>query len=381
MKKLDFIRPNLEIDNQFNDDPTYCKLRVSPLERGYGQTIGNSLRRVLISSLPGAAIVAVSINDVEHEFTTVPGVREDVTEIILNLKTVVFTINSEKDKVGEFEVDGRVYETIFDVENNTEEELVVTAGSINTNFSQVIPTSEENYMPEVTIVNPDQPLFTLAKGAKVTMKLRIRKGVGYVNADENKVFCKEGNSRIIGLIPIDSIFTPVKKCRYEVVKTRYEDNFNCDLLTIEVWTNGSMAPTDALSLAAQFLKEHFEVIVGLNEEIQEKAFMTQKEEKPSNKKLDQKIEDLDLSVRSYNCLKRANINTVGELTQKTEEEMMKVRNLGRKSLKEVIQKLNEIGLSLRNSDGYFDEDEDDEDEYDNTSEDVIEDDYEDEDEE
>lgn len=380
MKQLDFIRPNLEIDNQFSDDPSYCKLRVSPLERGYGQTIGNSLRRVLISSLPGAAIVAVSINDVEHEFTTVPGVREDVTEIILNLKTVVFTINKEKDMVGEFEVDGRVYETIFDVENNTDDELVVTAGDINTNFEQVIPVSEESYMPEVTIVNPEQPLFTLAKGAKVTMKLRIRKGVGYVNADENKVFCKEGNSRIIGLIPIDSIFTPVKKCRYEVVKTRYEDNFNCDLLTIEVWTNGSMAPVDALSLAAQFLKEHFDVIAGLNKEIQEKAHIQQQEEKPSNKKLDQKIEDLDLSVRSYNCLKRANINTVGELTQRTEEEMMKVRNLGRKSLKEVIQKLNEIGLSLRNSDGYFDDDEDDE-EYDDDSEVVIEDNYDDEDEE
>ena len=197
MKKLDFIRPNLEIDNQFSDDPSYCKLRVSPLERVYGQTIGNSLRRVLISSLPGAAIVAVSINDVEHEFTTVPGVREDVTEIILNLKNVVFTINSEKDTVGEFEVDGRVYETIFDVENNTNDELVVCAGEINKNFIQVIPTSEEAYMPEVTIVNPDQPLFTLAKGAKVTMKLRIRKVLVMLTLMKIKYFVKKA---IAGLL-------------------------------------------------------------------------------------------------------------------------------------------------------------------------------------
>lgn len=361
MKKLDFIRPNLEIDDQFSFDPNYCKLRVTPLERGYGQTIGNSLRRVLLSSLPGAAAVAVSINDVAHEFSTVPGVREDVTEIILNIKNIVFTINSDQDKIGEFGVDGRVYESTFVVENKEKDELIVTAADINTNFVQVIPQSEEQYMPEVKVINGAQPILTLAPGAKVTIKLRIRKGVGYVNADENKVFCKDGTNRIIGLIPIDSIFTPVKKCRYEVVKTRYEDNFNCDLLTIEVWTNGSIVPTDALSLAAQFLQEHFAVIVGLNEFIKEKEFMTQKEEKVSNKKLDQKIEDLDLSVRSYNCLKRANINTVGELTQKTEEEMMKVRNLGRKSLKEVILKLNEIGLSLKNSEGLsFDDDEDEE---------------------
>ena len=365
MKQLDFITPNLEIDNEYITDKNYCKLYVKPLERGYGQTLGNSLRRVLLSSLPGAAAVAVSINDVEHEFSTVPGVREDVTEIILNLKKVVFTINAEKDKVGEYGVDGKVFESTFEIENpkGNNEEIYITAKDINLNFKQVLPAEGEGYMPEVTVVNPDQVIATLAPGAKVTMTLRIRKGVGYVNADENKVFCKEGNNRIIGLIPIDSIFTPVTKCRYEVQKTRYEDNFNCDLLTLEVWTNGSIVPSDAISLAAEFLKEHFAVIVGLNEYIKEKEFMVQKEEKVSNQKLDQKIEDLDLSVRSYNCLKRANINTVGELAQKSEEEMMKVRNLGRKSLKEVVLKLNEIGLGLRNSEGYqstlnFDDDDD-----------------------
>ena len=247
------------------------------------------------------------------------------------------------------------------IKNN--EEITITAGDINLNFQQVLPVTDAPYMPQVTVVNPDQYIATLAPGAKVTFTVRIRKGVGYVNADENKIFAKEGNNRIIGLIPIDSIFTPVTKCRYEVQKTRHEDNFNCDLLTLEVWTNGSIVPTDAISLAAEFLKEHFAVIVGLNEYIKEKEFMIQTEEKPSNKKLDQKIEDLDLSVRSYNCLKRANINTVGELTQKTEEEMMKVRNLGRKSLKEVVQKLNEIGLNLKNSEGLIFDDEDDNDEY------------------
>ena len=363
MKQLDFITPNLEIDQEYITDSNYCKLYVKPLERGYGQTLGNSLRRVLLSSLPGAAAVAVSINGVEHEFSTVPGVREDVTEIILNLKNVVFTIDAEKDKLGEYGVDGRIYESTFVKENplDNNEEITITAGDINLNFQQVLPVSDAPYLPQVTVVNPDQHIATLAPGAKVTMTVRIRKGVGYVNADENKVFAKEGNNRIIGLIPIDSIFTPVTKCRYEVQKTRYQDNFNCDLLTLEVWTNGSIVPTDAISLAAEFLREHFAVIVGLNEYIKEKEFMIQTEEKPSNKKLDQKIEDLDLSVRSYNCLKRANINTVGELTQKTEEEMMKVRNLGRKSLKEVVQKLNEIGLNLKNSEGLsFDDDDEDE---------------------
>mgnify|MGYP003466326741 CR=1 FL=1 len=367
MKKLDFIRPNLEIDNEFNTDPNYCKLIVKPLERGYGQTLGNSLRRVLLSSLPGAAAVAVSINDVEHEFSTVPGVKEDVTEIILNLKKVVFTINAEDDEKGVFSVDERVYETSFEIKNPVEnnEEIELKASDINLNFVEVLPNNESGYMPNVVVVNGDAHIATLAPGANVKVTLRIKKGVGYVNADENKVYCKEGNSRIIGLIPIDSIFTPITKCRYEVVKTRFQDNFNCDKLTLEVWTNGSIIPTNAISLAAKFLSEHFNVIVGLNEYIKEKEFMIQKEEKPVNIKLDLKIEDLDLSVRSYNCLKRANINTVGELISKTDEEMMKVRNLGRKSLKEVIQKLNEIGLELKPSEGrtidFDDEDFEDED--------------------
>ena len=361
MKNLDFIRPNLEIDEQYSSEKDYCKLCIEPLERGYGQTLGNSLRRVLLSSLPGAAAVAVSINGIEHEFSTVPGVKEDVTEIILNLKKVVFTINAEDDEKGVFAVDDRIYESSFEIKNPVEnnEEVEIKASDINLNFVEVLPNNESGYMPNVVVVNGDAHIATLAPGADVKVTLRIKKGVGYVNADENKVYCKEGNNRIIGLIPIDSIFTPITKCRYEVVKTRFQDNFNCDKLTLEVWTNGSIIPTNAISLAAKFLSEHFNVIVGLNEYIKEKEFMIQKEEKPVNIKLDLKIEDLDLSVRSYNCLKRANINTVGELISKTDEEMMKVRNLGRKSLKEVIQKLNEIGLSLKHSEGYHSLDDDD----------------------
>ena len=354
MKKLDFIRPNLEIDEQYSSEKDYCKLYIEPLERGYGQTLGNSLRRVLLSSLPGAAAVAVSINGIEHEFSTVPGVREDVTEIILNLKKVVFTINEEEDKKGIFNVDERIYESTVEITNPVEnnEEICIKAKDINLNFVEVLPDAESGYQPQVKVVNEEEHIATLAPGAKVVMTIRIRKGVGYVNADENKVFCKDGNSRIIGLIPIDSIFTPVKKCRYEVVKTRYQDNFNCDKLTLEVWTNGSIVPTNAISLAAKFLSEHFNVIVGLNEYINEKEFMIQTEEKPVNKQLDQKVEDLNISIRAYNCLKRANINTVGDLIQKTVEELMKVRNLGRKSLKEILQELNALGLSLKNSEGF-----------------------------
>ena len=354
MKKLDFIRPNLEIDEQYSSEKDYCKLYIEPLERGYGQTLGNSLRRVLLSSLPGAAAVAVSINGIEHEFSTVPGVREDVTEIILNLKKVVFTINEEEDKKGIFNVDERIYESTVEITNPVEnnEEICIKAKDINLNFVEVLPDAESGYQPQVKVVNEEEHIATLAPGAKVVMTIRIRKGVGYVNADENKVFCKDGNSRIIGLIPIDSIFTPVKKCRYEVVKTRYQDNFNCDKLTLEVWTNGSIVPTNAISLAAKFLSEHFNVIVGLNEYINEKEFMVQTEEKPVNKQLDQKVEDLNISIRAYNCLKRANINTVGDLIQKTVEELMKVRNLGRKSLKEILQELNALGLSLKNSEGF-----------------------------
>lgn len=362
MRRIEFIKPELKIneDVQVNTD-NYCKLKLSPLERGYGMTIGNSLRRVLLSSLPGAAIVAISIEGVEHEFCAVEGIREDVTEIILNLKKVVFTINADKNEVGDFGDQDQTYrleliESLPTIEAQrkagvAEEELVyskvITAGDINTASTE-----------DIVVVNKDQEIATLAAGGSIKMELFVRNGVGYVNADENKKFCKEGNNRVIGRLPIDSIFTPVVRCKYDVTKTRHGDNFDCDQLIIEVWTNGSIKATNALSLASKFLIEHFMVVQNLNVELEQRKYMIENEEKVVDSKLDEKIEDLNLSVRSYNCLKRANINTVGELTQKTEEEMMKVKNLGRKSLKEVVQKLREIGLDLKNSSTLFDDDSD-----------------------
>ena len=365
MRTIKFIRPELKFVNDLgNEDPNYCKITLSPLERGFGMTIGNALRRVLLSSIPGAAIVSINIEGVTHEFCAVPNVREDVTEIILNLKNIIFTINFDKNERGDYNDDNELCRLELEVslpsieeqkkagvkEEDLEYTRVITASDISLNSTEVIE-----------IINGDQPIATLSAGGTFKMEMFIRNGVGYVNAEENKRFCKEGNNRIIGLLPIDSIFTPITKCRYDVTKTRFEDNFDCDLLTLEVWTNGSIKATNALSMAAKFLNEHFAIIENLNTLIKQNEYMAQKEETVTNSKLDRKIEDLDLSVRSYNCLKRANINTVGELTQKTEEEMMKVRNLGRKSLKEVVQKLRDIGLDLKNSTGasFLDDDDDD----------------------
>lgn len=373
-KEINFLRPTVKVEDYHDffanqevevetvqeiaeDQRNYCKLVIRPLERGYGMTIGNSLRRVLLSSIPGAAIVAIEINGVQHEFTALDGIYEDVTEIILNLKNIVFTINPDKDAKGDFGDENELIKLYLNVQAPTEAEqtkkgvapkdvvkqMVVTAGDIDIAATEM-----------VSVINPDQKIATLYAGASLNMVLYIRKGVGYVSADENKRFCKEGNNRIIGLLPIDSIFTPVTRCRYDVTKTRHEDSFNYDELVLEVWTNGSIKAVDAVALASTFLIDHYKAIAtSLNEFVPNVSFMTQKEEKVTNDKLDKKIEDLDLSVRSYNCLKRANINTVGELTQKTEEEMMKVRNLGRKSLKEVVLKLREIGLDLKSSSGMY----------------------------
>ena len=372
MRRVEFIKPELKINEDVvNVSDNYCKLVLSPLERGYGMTLGNSLRRVLLSSLPGAAIVAIDIEGVQHEFCAINGVREDVTEIILNLKKVVFTINADKNETGDFGNQDEIYriELITSLPSVSEQlakgvaedevvyEKVIYAGDINCDSTE-----------DIQVVNKDQEIATLSAGGSLKMELFVRNGVGYVNADENKKFCKENGQRVIGRLPIDSIFTPVVKCNYDVAKTRYEDNFDCDQLTVEVWTDGSIKATNALSLASKFLIEHFMVIQNLNVELENKKYMLESEEKVVDSKLDKKIEDLTLSVRSYNCLKRANINTVGELTQKTEEEMMKVKNLGRKSLKEVVQKLREIGLDLKNSSTLFDDDEDDEESYDSSEE-------------
>ena len=330
---FDFNKPNIEIA-ELSEDKRYGKFVVEPLERGYGTTLGNSLRRIMLSSLPGAAISHVKIDGVLHEFSSIPGVKEDVTEIIMNLKSLAIKNTSETDepKTAYIEFEG---------------EGVVTAADIQVDS-------------DIEIMNPETVIATLNGGvdSKLYMELTIVKGRGYVSSDKNK-----NDELPIAVIPIDSIFTPVERCKYEVSKTRYLDNFDCDQLILEVWTDGSVLATNAVALAAKFLYEHFLVVSNLNTLIQEKEYMVQQEEKSTNTKLDWKIEDLNLSVRSYNCLKRANINTVGELTLKTEEEMMKVRNLGRKSLKEVVQKLREIGLDLKNSTSLFDDDDfDDEDE-------------------
>ena len=374
MKRIEFIRPTLELVPLEDGiiDNYYCKLKVTPLERGYGMTLGNSLRRVLLSSLPGAAAVAVQIDGVSHEFCAVDGIREDVTEIILNIKNIIFTINADKNESGDYGDQDKTFEVRLTTSlPSIEAQVKAGVKEEDLVYSKVVTASmiDLTSTEDIKVVNGDQAICTLSAGASLNMVLLVRNGVGYVSATENKVFCKDVHSRANGFLPIDSIFTPVERCKYEVSKTRYLDNFDCDQLILEVWTDGSVVATNAVALAAKFLYEHFAVISNLNVLIQEKEYLVQQEEKSTNTKLDCKIEDLNLSVRSYNCLKRANINTVGELTQKTEEEMMKVRNLGRKSLKEVVQKLREIGLDLKNSTSLFDDDDEDFEDEDTSSDD------------
>lgn len=310
---IEIEKPRIETV-EISDDATYGKFVVEPLERGYGTTLGNSLRRILLSSLPGAAITSVQINGVLHEFSTVDGVYEDVTTIILNLKRLALKIYSDEEKTLEIDVNG---------------EGVVTAGSIT-------------HDSDVEILNPDLHIATLAKGSKLQMKLVAKRGRGYVPAEGNK-----REDLPIGVIPIDSIYTPITRVNYQVENTRVGQVANFDKLTLDVWTDGSIRPEEAVSLGAKILTEHLNIFVGLTDQAQKAEIMVEKEEDQKEKVLEMTIEELDLSVRSYNCLKRAGINTVQELANKSEEDMMKVRNLGKKSLEEVQEKLDELGLSLR----------------------------------
>ncbi len=359
MRKFEFIRPQAEVEASSSDN--YGKFTISPLERGYGITLGNALRRVLLSSMPGVAIVAMEIEGVQHEFMGIPGVVEDVTEIILNLKNVVFTIDEDK----LFQVMSPESNELYEIEIVAKGPKVITAGDLQMSS-------------ELTVVNKDAVIATLAENGEFKARFYARRGIGYVSAEENKVFCKEKNGGVIvNRIAIDSIYTPITKCRYDVVKTRVGDDVDYDALTLEVWTNDSIKASDAVSLASKFLIDHFNIVANLNEVLATKSYMYEPEKTIADKKREKKIEELDLSVRSYNCLKRAGINTVGELVQKTEEEMMRVRNLGRKSLKEVIQKLHEINLELKHSyDSDYDDsdsnilDMDDEEEYDDYNEDA-----------
>ena len=298
-------------------DSSYGKYIIEPLERGYGTTLGNSLRRVLLSSLPGTAVTSIRINGVQHEFSTIPGVKEDVTEIVLNVKSIIARLHSEGAKTVYIEAVG---------------EGVVTAGDIKTDA-------------EVEVLNPEQPIATLEPDGALSMELTFDHGRGYVSADKNK-----NPQTAIGTIPVDSIYTPVLKVNYSVENTRVGNQTDYDKLTIEVWTDNTITARDAVSLGAKILCDHFTLFTDLSDTVGNNPTVVEKTEQQRDKVLEMTIEELDLSVRSFNCLKRANINTVEDLISKTQDEMIKVRNLGRKSLEEVEHKLSAMGLSLADED-------------------------------
>ena len=317
---FDFNKPNIEIA-ELSEDKRYGKFVVEPLERGYGTTLGNSLRRIMLSSLPGAAVSQVKIEGVLHEFSSIPGVKEDVTEIIMNIKSLAIKNTSETNEAKtayiEFEGEG-----------------VVTAADIQVD-------------PDIEIMNPDLVIAHLNGGAdsKLYMELTITKGRGYVSADKNK-----NDDLPIGVIAVDSIYTPVERVNLSIQNTRVGQITDYDKLTLDVYTNGTLAPDEAVSLAAKVLSEHLSLFIDLSEIADKTEIMVEKEESEKEKVLEMNIDELELSVRSFNCLKRAGINTVEELTNKTSEDMMKVRNLGRKSLEEVLAKLKELGLQLSSGD-------------------------------
>ena len=315
---FDFERPNIEV-TEISEDKKYGRFVVEPLERGYGITLGNSLRRIMLSSLPGAAVSQIKIEGVLHEFSSIPGVKEDVTEIIMNIKSLAIKNNSESSdaKTGYIEFEG---------------EGVVHASDIQVD-------------QDIEILNPDLPIATLSgKDTKLYMELTITKGRGYVSADKNK-----HEELPIGVIAVDSIYTPVERVNVTVENTRVGQITDYDKLTLDVFTNGTLVPDEAVSLAAKELSEHLSLFIDLSENAKTAEVMVEKEDDEKEKVLEMSIDELELSVRSYNCLKRAGINTVEELCNRTSEDMMKVRNLGRKSLEEVLAKLKELGLQLNPS--------------------------------
>ena len=316
---FDFERPNIEVA-EISEDKKYGKFVVEPLERGYGITLGNSLRRIMLSSLPGAAVSQVKIEGVLHEFSSIPGVKEDVTEIIMNIKSLAIKNSSDTNepKTAYIEYEG---------------EGIVRASDIQVD-------------QDIEILNPDLVIATLSgKDTKLYMELTITRGRGYVSSDRNKT-----EDLPIGVIAIDSIYTPVERVNVTVENTRVGQITDFDKLTLDVYTNGTLVPDEAVSLAAKVLSEHLSLFIDLSENAKTAEVMVEKEDDEKEKVLEMSIDELELSVRSYNCLKRAGINTVEELTNKTSEDMMKVRNLGRKSLEEVLAKLKELGLQLNPSD-------------------------------
>ena len=317
---FDFEKPNIEIA-EISEDKKYGKFVVEPLERGYGTSLGNSLRRIMLSSLPGSAVSQVKIDGVLHEFSSISGVKEDVTEIIMNVKSLAIKNNSDTNepKTAYIEFEG---------------EGVITAADIQTDA-------------DIEILNPEQVIATLSGGAdsKFYMELTITNGRGYVSADKNK-----SDDLPIGVIAVDSIYTPVERVNMAVENTRVGQMTDYDKLTLEIYTNGTLDPDEAVSLAAKVLSEHLNLFIDLSENAKTAEVMVEKENNEKEKVLEMNIDELELSVRSYNCLKRAGINTVEELCSRTSEDMMKVRNLGRKSLEEVLAKLKELGLQLNSSD-------------------------------
>ena len=316
---FDFEKPKIEIA-ELTEDNKFGRFVVEPLERGYGTTLGNSLRRIMLSSLPGSAVSQIKIDGVVHEFGVLPSCKEDVTEIIMNIKSLAIknTSDTNEPKTAYIEAEG---------------EVVVTAGDIQAD-------------PDIEILNPDQVIATLSGGpdSRLYIELTITNGRGYVSADKNK-----HDDLPIGVIPVDSIYTPVERVNLSIENTRVGQITDFDKLTLDVYTNGTLAADEAVSLAAKVLSEHLNSFIDLSENAKTAEVMVEKEDNEKEKVLEMNIDELELSVRSYNCLKRAGINTVEELTNKTAEDMMKVRNLGRKSLEEVLTKLKELGLSLRQS--------------------------------
>ena len=315
---IEIEKPRIEVEN-LSEDRSYGRFVVEPLERGFGNTLGNSLRRVLLSSLEGVAVKAIKINGVLHEFSTIPGVKEDVTQIVLNMKGLIAKLRCNGEKT---------------VEINATGPCVVTAASISADS-------------EVEILNPDMHIATLDEDAQLYMEITLDKGRGYVPGERNKALMP---NNVIGVLPIDSIYTPVIKVNYTVENTRVGQITDYDKLSLDVWTNGVITSEEAVSLAAKVLTEHLNLFVDLSDKGSTTEIMVEKDDKGKEKVLEMTIEELDLSVRSFNCLKRAGINTVEDLINKSQDDMMKVRNLGRKSLEEVIDKLESLGFALQKED-------------------------------
>lgn len=315
---LNFEKPIYKI-TEYVENNNYGKFELEPLERGFGTTIGNALRRVMLSSMPGSAIVAVKINGVMHEFQTIEGIVEDVTSIVLNLKSIVVRNHSNEQRI---------------IRLSVSEERVVTAKDIENDS-------------DIEIVNKDQVIATLSKGGKLEMEMIVANGRGYVPANENKKYIE--NTKI-GYIPIDALYSPIERISYEVEDARVGQDANYDKLILHIHTNGSIRPEDAIALGSKILIEHFNILTNLSEIADTTGVMSAKQEDSKLKKLETSIDDLDFSVRAYNCLKRAGVNTLGDLTEKSELEMMKIRNLGKKSLKEVIDKIKDMGLKFRDED-------------------------------